>query len=537
MADRYQDRSFSSDGFGRGGDPRAEADPLAELARLIGQSDPQPGRGAPQAAPRAQAGWPSAPAEIEPELSIPPGPPSWMQRANRQEIPRGQQQVPASARDPFAELSREPQRAAPGYAAPGYPAAQPGHDDQDYDDREQDFHNQQSQHGGIAPQFPDQHFADELAKLDFGVESRQRFTGDDAEPHAPREPAFEAQGADPSRYDEALYGELGPAQQDYQGEQDYQDDHLGYQDYDEADEEQAPKRRGGKAMVLAILALGFLGTGSAFAYRHYFSATRSGEPPIIKADNSPTKIMATPADSAPKVPDRLLGGDGSEKLVSREETPVDPTRSIGNSAAPRVIFPQLNQNTNPPPPSSVAPGALASAAPTVGDGTMPNADPRPIRTLSVNGNAAGNGAPALAPPAIKPARAIAAQPVPHNSPANANASANNAPMAITPQQAPANRVAALTPTEQPVARSASSGEYLVSVLSQDSEANALAAFKSMQGKYPSVLASRSPTIKQVEKDGKTWYRAAVGPFATFDEARQMCASYRSAGGQCFPFKN
>ncbi len=45
MADRYQDRRFpADDGYDRGGDPhgsaRAESDPLAELARLIGQTDP-----------------------------------------------------------------------------------------------------------------------------------------------------------------------------------------------------------------------------------------------------------------------------------------------------------------------------------------------------------------------------------------------------------------------------------------------------------------------------------------------------------------
>ena len=45
MADRYQDRPFpADDDYDRGGDPhasaRAESDPLAELARLIGQTDP-----------------------------------------------------------------------------------------------------------------------------------------------------------------------------------------------------------------------------------------------------------------------------------------------------------------------------------------------------------------------------------------------------------------------------------------------------------------------------------------------------------------
>ena len=56
MADRYQDRPFPDEA--RGGDPhgsgRGEGDPLAELARLIGQTDPfgNMGRGNPQVPPR-----------------------------------------------------------------------------------------------------------------------------------------------------------------------------------------------------------------------------------------------------------------------------------------------------------------------------------------------------------------------------------------------------------------------------------------------------------------------------------------------------
>ncbi|WP_407160240.1 SPOR domain-containing protein [Bradyrhizobium sp. STM 3557] len=539
MADRYQDRSFPSDGFGRGGDPRADADPLAELARLIGQTDAQSGRGTPPVAPRP----PAARQPAEPEPSIPPGPPSWMQRANRQEIPKSQQQVPASARDPFAELPREPQRAA---APPPFPGAVQGPSDLDRDFAAQDFEIQQAPHPAAQRSHPNQDFADELAKLDFSVgESRHRFGAGEADPHFQREVAFDEQGADPSRYDEALYGQLGPAQQEYHGEQDYEEDQFGYQDgYDEAEEEEAPKRRGGKVMVVAILALGVLGTSGAFAYRTYFSGTHSSEPPIIRADNSPTKIMASPADTSPKVPDRLLGGDGGEKLVSREETPVDPSRSIGGNSGnsnggPRVVFPQPpNQNGSPPSTASVAPTAMASAAPSVSNGTMPNGDPRPIKTLSVSGNQ-GDAATAP-PPAPKPAKVIAAQPVlPHNSPANANASANNAPMAITPQQAP-SRVASVNPAEQPSAAAPAAsggGGYLVSISSQISEADAISSYQAVQAKYSSVLGSYSPVIKRVEPNGKVMYRAAVGPFATRDEANKMCGTLKSAGGQCFAFSN
>ena len=48
--------------------------------------------------------------------------------------------------------------------------------------------------------------------------------------------------------------------------------------------------------VAVVLALAVVGTGAAFAYRTYVGSPRSGEPPIIKADNSPTKIVPAPSD-------------------------------------------------------------------------------------------------------------------------------------------------------------------------------------------------------------------------------------------------
>src|SRR5262249_50307694 len=127
---------------------------------------------------------------------------------------------------------------------------------------------------------------------------------------------------DPSRYDDALYGQLESGAQDFQREPAYPDDPYAYQDGYEDEQEEAPKRRGGLLTVVAVLALAVVGTGAAFAYRTYVGSTRSGEPPIIRADNSPTKIVPAASDSG-KTPDRLPTGDGSEKLVPREETPVD----------------------------------------------------------------------------------------------------------------------------------------------------------------------------------------------------------------------
>lgn len=583
MSDRYQNRQFSADQYDRGGDAsaRADGDPLAELARLIGQTDPF-GQGRTPAPHNTAQRLPTPqPIEDEEEYDTPappPGPPSWMQRANRREVPRSEQRdFPPLAppvvqtRDVYAEAPRAPQqelRREPQWEPPrGYPGGTAGyqqaHDvapQQDFAEPEFDHRYDHQQpapqpraeaarpvysepaphNQAYTPSFGEQEFANEFAKFDFSAPPAHRPAAPpvQAEPDYHQQPAYDEPEPDPSRYDEALYGQIAPAPQ-YQNEQGFQGEEFSYDNYDEVEEEAPKKRHGGLVVVAGILALAFVGTGAAYGYKTFFLHSHSGPPPIIKADTSPTKIMATPSDSASKMPDRLLGGDGTEKMVSREETPVDvTTRSVGG---PRVVLPPLSQNGNPPTVASVSVGTMPVVTASTNNGTMPNSDPRPIRTVSIGGDQAG-GAPSTAARPLATSRATpptgtvtAPVAAPRPSPVNANASVN-APLSLAPQvAAPAGRVAALAPAE-PAATA--SGSNLVSVLSQDSEANALAAYKVVQGKYPSFLGSRSPVItRKVDKDGKTHYRAAVGPFATFDEARQMCASYAASGGQCFPFKN
>ena len=51
--------------------------------------------------------------------------------------------------------------------------------------------------------------------------------------------------------------------------------------------------------------------------------------------------------------------------------------------------------------------------------------------------------------------------------------------------------------------------------------------------YSSVLGGQSHTIRRVELGDKgTYYRAMVGPFATREQAVQLCSSLKSAGGDC-----
>ncbi len=197
------------------------------------------------------------------------------------------------------------------------------------------------------------------------------------------EPRYEPEPQpDPSRYDDALYGQLDGGAQPFPQDQAYaEDDAYAYQDgYDDDVDEPAPRRRGGMMSVIAVLLLAVVGTGAAFAYRTYVGTPRAGEPPIIKADTSPTKIVPAPSDGSAKLPDRMAAGDGTEKIVPREEAPVD----VNTRAAPRVVFPPLNQNGNPPSPASVAPGNMPLAS--AGNGTLPNNEPRKVKTLTMRGD-------------------------------------------------------------------------------------------------------------------------------------------------------
>jgi SPOR domain len=479
MADRYQDKPFTADDDDDRGTQRApakgESDPLAELARLIGQTDPFSnfGRANQPMPPRETDPYQRPEPEPEPEVDEGPtaGRPSWMQRAAQQE---------AAPQLDF-DTSVHPLRR---YAA-AHPPAEP------------EYHE--------APPF-----------------------AADADQHVQ---------ADPARYDDALYGQPDPGTYDAQ-QQDtaYADDPYAYQDgYGEEAEDQKP-RRGGMITVVAVLALAVIGTGGAFAYRTYMGLPRGGEPPIIRADAGPTKIVPAPSgDGVAKVPDRMAPG-GAEKIVPREEAPVDV------NAGPRQVFPPLNQNTNPPTAAIVPPAAKPPAAPAA-SGTLAGDEPRKIRTLAVKGDPVDVAATPAPKPATtpRPVPSPAAARAPAPSPAaNANASAN-APLSLSPQAAPAapadtrTRVASSNATQ---AAPGGGGSYVVQVSSQRSEADAQASYRALQGKFPSVLGSRSPLIKRADLGDKgVYYRAMVGPFTSSEEAAQVCGNLKTAGGQCVVQKN
>ena len=496
MANQYRDRPFpADDDYSRDQSSMAshkvESDPLAELARLIGQADPLSnfGRDGQQQRHQQHHDQYDAP-EPAVEEEVPPPRPSWMQN------------LAASRPAPQETAYRQ---------EPAYRDEEPYAPQQDhYDPRYADPQNDPA-YGRHAPQFDHSGYDPVLS----------------GQPHG-----HQAAGGD--RYDDVLYGrpDHDPAHDQYGA----QDDHYGNgaydrQPYGEDFEQEAPKaRRGGTMTVAVVLLLAVVGTGAAFAYRTFVGSPRSGEPPVIKADAGPNKVIPPGAGdgSSKQITDRV-GDKSAERMVSREEQPVDVNARTG----PRVVFPPLTQNANPPTVASASPNARPTGA-GVGNGTLTGGEvTRKIRTLSIRPGEPDPAAAAPAAPARAQPPAQRASTTAPASTASTGAPSANAPVSLSPQAqppaAPADRqkVAAISPA------AVTGGGAYVQVSSQKSEADAKASFKSIQGKYASILGSRTASIHKAEIAGKgTFYRAMVGPFGTNEEAAAFCGNLKTAGGQC-----
>ncbi len=349
------------------------------------------------------------------------------------------------------------------------------------------------------------------------------------------------QEPDLSRYDDALYGGSIRARDD-QHDQAYADDATPTRkSYDEGEEE-APKRRGGMVTVVCRARAGGVWRRRGLCLSHLYGIG----PQRRAADHQGRRR----SDQDRSGPDGCRGqgagshatGDGTEKIVPREEAPVD----VNARSGPRVVFPALNQNGNPPSTASAAPSAPLPANPT--NGTLPNNEPRRIRTFSVRGDPADPAANPVAPAAnpatgAKPA-ATARTPATRTASAGNPSAANaNAPLSLAPQGQPAaaeppTRMAATNPTQVAPSAGGAGGGYLVQVSSQRSEADAQASYRALQGKFPAVLGSHTPLIKRADLGEKgVYYRAMVGPFGSSDEASQFCGNLKSAGGQCVVQRN
>src|SRR5262245_34721167 len=430
MADDQTQRTYrASEPPVRGQAKAPSNDPLAELARLIGQTDPFG------------------------EYGRTPGRPS----------------TPPAAEYP--DWSNQPARSSYGEHG-GLDARQPASTQRSYGDR--------SYSGRAAP-------LEQLASdQNYGRQSygSTPLTGEDF---------YQSQ-------DEARYAaNQGEYQQDA-----YEQDAAQYGE-EEYYEDAPPSRRRFAVMAIAgVCALAVVGTAGAFGYRALFGSSTANRPaPVIKADAGPTKIVPAAAgkdaQSSKLITERVNERGQSEKLVSREEQPIDKPAT--------VVLSQAVQQ------SALGSGVVGS-------------EPKKVRTIAIRPDQQAEAMPqgaaavAAAPPirsAAQAPRAPAPRPSADNAIAEPEPSTNsnppargaqpvrqatpapNVPLSLSPDtspartQAPPSQTAAVSPqaaAPAPAAGSSPGSGTFVQVSSQRSEGEAQAAYRSLQAKYPSQLSGR-----------------------------------------------
>jgi hypothetical protein len=407
--------------------------------------------------------------------------------------------------DPFGEYGRDQARAAPMPAAPAFRAAEPAAEDWN---------------SLPPPAAPPRHMAPAYAEP----------------PHYPEDERYPATVPG---YEQGAEAPDHPHFADAQQEQYYQD--------------APPRRRWGILVMGLVFVLAVLGTAGAFGYRALYGVPGSSPPKVIAADPTPSKLTPPKKDLS-KV--AAAPSAAAEKLAPPPEPPVElkakpPSPIVQGQielpagevlpAAPAAV---ANGSAPPPAPAAVAQATLGS-------------EPKKVHTIAIRPDmtvaqatppaAAPPAPPAARPappaaPAVRPAPVAPLASAPPAAPTRlAAAPSNGAPLSLSPdaqpaaptRPAPATRVTSVAPTAH-VAPAAATGGFAVQVSSRRSEAEAQAAIRSLQAKFPAQLGGHAPLIRKVELGEKgTYYRAMIGPFGSSEEAGKLCAALKAAGGSCF----
>jgi hypothetical protein len=538
-------------------------DPLAELARLIGQGDASPGGRSREshdsARPRASAArdvdWAPEDRYAAPE-------------------PRGETRYAA----PLPSAPSYPSSSSDYYA----PQQAQDHGYQDHGSRDHgsqehgDQEHGDQEHGYQDPGYQDHNYQDHnYQDRGYGEPAGSRFfSGPAAQFNGFREEPdlglqrFHDEGPQhlPSARDLSAY----PSAPEDHG---YQADEYQYADDEAAPADRSyqqtrnPGRRTALVAVMAVFGLVVVGSAGAFGYRAMFGGSVLPTlPPIIKASNGPNKIALDPQAGAASNAAQAVATTGStESLVSREEQPVTidapkpaprmvstiPIVTNGQSAMPSGMSGMPPATTGPnrvaaadspwPAPPSPLPAPAAAPPAASPPPAQVSSEPKKIHTVTIRADQTGAVPDAAAgSPASGAARTQGRSAGAPRAAAPA-ATGSAAPMSIIPGQgdaAPAPHARTAVAATAPSAAPSPGGGSYVQVTSRRTEGEAQIEFRALQAKFPGQLSGREPIIRRADLGEKgIYYRALVGPFASTEEAAQLCSALKAAGQNCIVQRN
>lgn len=276
-----------------------------------------------------------------------------------------------------------------------------------------------------------------------------------------------------------------------------------------------PGMRSPKRLITAGIALGAVaafGIGIWFAYDQGVKRGASGAPPLIRADQSPTKVapenpggMQVPNQDK-QIYERLPGNTAQGPAGQTERLLPPPERP---SAAP-------TQSNAAISPSVTVPNRSAQPVPNQAPATPPAASAVPNRT----------DAPSATP--VQPAPGQPQTVTPPSQSARTAAAPTPAPAATQSQtQTPAAAPAARTVTATP------GGSAKIQLASLKDQAAATATWNQLQKKFPEVLGGLQPSYERVEIANKgTFIRLQAGPLKDRAEAQAACTALAAKNQGC-----
>ena len=296
-----------------------------------------------------------------------------------------------------------------------------------------------------------------------------------------------------------------------------------------------------------VVAIG-LGYGLAQAYKLVLGSAPDGATPVVQSDSTPSKEK--PLDPGGKqfshTDSKVLGrlGDGgssSESTGNLSQTDTD------SSGAHKVTTLVVGRDGSIAPPAAPSEPAAAPAAPDTSV-SVPG-----LTVVDAFGSAGRDPGPSHAAAApVVPVKSAESHPVAVNPPAtNANprvkvkatkvipAAASTASLPEEAEAAAAPQKTAKVATAEPAAdegaTSASGANGYVVVLasvpaSGSSRLDALKKFADMQQQYGSVLANKTPDVRETNLASKGMYhRLLVGPPGSRAQASSLCGELKTAG--------
>jgi cell division septation protein DedD len=368
----------------------------------------------------------------------------------------------------------------------------------------------------------------------------------------------------------------------------------------------------GVAVVGVGVAYGLKGSTSKVALGNPVTIKADNTPSKVQPQNPGGDELPNPNK---QIYDRVgQPSAGESKVVNREEQPMDINQAVRRDAArlpggdvsaspetsgaAAVALPQAPQATNPSlalgEPKRVKTVTVKPDGSIVGEAT-PDPRPAPVSAMPATpptppaapvrpkpsptpspAAQASQPQPAPKPVATTPAAPATSLPVPTAKPAtpssvapasarqseaaqdDTNATRPNgagAPLGIAPTGAnggasrsvtPPRRIATAAPSDDSVNATASTtgattgaatgGGFVVQLGAPGSEKEARDTFATLQRKFPNDLNSYRPIIRKAEVGEKTIYRLRVGPLSR-EDATALCTRLQSAGGACFVAKN